>query len=167
MILEPPAPTLPDARPEAVMETPALIAHILERYHQTHRRELPPLIELARKVERVHRQHAQSPSGMGDLLALIADDLEMHQQKEEQILFPMMLNGAGPMVRHPIARMVIEHEDVEAQLEVLDEMSGGLTPPQDACRSWLKLYEGCRKFRDDLRAHIRIEDTVLFPRFLD
>ncbi|HRO32109.1 MAG TPA: hemerythrin domain-containing protein [Brevundimonas sp.] len=167
MTLEATAPDRPDTMSEASMPTPALIAHILERYHQTHRRELPELIELARKVERVHRRHPQAPLGMGDLLALIADDLEMHQQKEEQILFPMMLNAAGPMVHHPIARMMIEHEDVEAQLAVLDEMSDGLTPPANACGSWRRLYEGCRKFREDLRAHIRIEDTVLFPRFLD
>ena len=31
-----------------------LIEHILERYHETHRREFPQAIELARTVERVH-----------------------------------------------------------------------------------------------------------------
>lgn len=152
--------------PEASLETPELIAHILKRYHETHRREWPELIALARKVETVHAGHDDAPRGLADLLALIADDLEAHQQKEEQILFPMMLSGAGPMIRHPIARMMIEHEDVEEQLEAMEERTGGLTPPAGACGSWRRLYEGCRKFRDDLRAHIRLEDTVLFPRFM-
>lgn len=152
--------------PEEAMETPLLIAHILERYHETHRRELPELIQAARKVERVHRGHARVPHGLADLLALIADDLEAHQQKEERILFPMMLSGAGPMVRQPIARMVVEHEDVEAELGVLEERVDGFVAPADACATWRRLYQGCRKFRDDLREHIRIEDTVLFPRFL-
>lgn len=160
------APDRSAAFAEAALETPVLIAHIVERYHETHRRELPELIAAARKVERVHHGHAMVPRGLGDLLSLIFDDLEAHQLKEEQILFPMMLNGAGAMVRHPIARMVVEHEDVEAELGVLEETADGFVAPADACATWRRLYEGCRKFRDDLRQHIRIEDTVLFPRFL-
>lgn len=151
--------------PEASMATPELITHILERYHAAHRRELPGLIALSRKVEKVHADHERAPHRLADVLALIAEDLEAHQQKEERILFPMMLNGPGPMIRHPIARMMIEHEDVEAQIEVMEERTNGLTAPDDACGSWRRLYEGCRKFRDDLRRHIRLEDTVLFPRF--
>lgn len=160
------APDTPAALAEATLETPALIAHILERYHETHRRELPGLIAEARKVERVHGRHPDVPRGLGDLLSLIFDDLEAHQLKEEQILFPLMLRGAGAMVAHPIARMMVEHEDVEAQLEVLAETTGGFVAPADACATWRRLYLGCRKFHDDLRDHIRIEDTVLFPRFL-
>ena len=35
--------------------TDALVAYIRRRYHDTHRRELPELVRLARKVEAVHR----------------------------------------------------------------------------------------------------------------
>ncbi len=42
--------------PRAVPTEPsALIDHILARYHEVHRRELPELIRLARRVEAVHR----------------------------------------------------------------------------------------------------------------
>jgi regulator of cell morphogenesis and NO signaling len=41
----------PDAAPEAPTETGALIDHILTRYHETHRRELPELVKLAARVE--------------------------------------------------------------------------------------------------------------------
>lgn len=161
------SPAPETSMPEAAWETPVLIAHILERYHQTHRREWPELIALARKVEQVHSRHERAPVGLADLLTLIADDLEDHQQKEEGVLFPMMLIGAGPTIRHPILRMMTEHEDVEAQLREMEERTDGLTPPAEACGSWRRLYEGCRKFRDDLRAHIRLEDEVLFARFLE
>ena len=43
-----------------------LIAHILERYHETHRRELPELIRLAEKVERVHASHPDVPAGLAE-----------------------------------------------------------------------------------------------------
>lgn len=38
----------------AAMPVDSLIDHILARYHEIHRHELPALIALARKVERVH-----------------------------------------------------------------------------------------------------------------
>ena len=40
-----------------------LIAHILERYHARHREQLPELIRLALKVERVHADKADCPKG--------------------------------------------------------------------------------------------------------
>ena len=54
---------------EAAPETPqpgALIDHILARYHETHRRELPELARLARRVEAVHAEHAEAPHGLAD-----------------------------------------------------------------------------------------------------
>ncbi|NUN67973.1 iron-sulfur cluster repair di-iron protein [Pseudanabaena biceps] len=150
-----------------VLDDAALIAHILERYHETHRREWPVLIELAGKVERVHADAPEAPIGLAALLQEIAAELEAHQQKEEQVLFPMMLRGAPPMIRHPIARMMMEHDDVGALLREMERLTGNLVEPADACGSWRRLYAGCRKFRDDLEAHIMLENTVLFPRFLD
>jgi len=72
-----------------------LIAHILFRYHETHRREFPEAIRLARKVEAAHVAEPECPRGLGDHLAFMADDLESHQQREEQVLFPMILPAAA------------------------------------------------------------------------
>lgn len=47
--------------PAACESTPALIVHILERYHETHRRELPALVGLAQKVETVHGTDPNAP----------------------------------------------------------------------------------------------------------
>lgn len=49
--------------------TSVLIDHIRTRYHDTHRRELPELIALARKVETAHATDANTPHG----LALLAE----------------------------------------------------------------------------------------------
>lgn len=142
-----------------------LIAHILERYHEEHRRDFPRAIQLARKVEQVHADRPESPRGLADLLALIADDLEEHQQKEEAVLFPMMLAGGGPMIGFPIARMLAEHEEVFAQLERLAVLTHDFTPPEEACGTWRALYQACRKIDADLREHMRIEGDELFPKF--
>ena len=106
--------------PGPAKDTPAdvkaLIDLILTRYHETHRREFPEAIALARKVEAVHAGDADCPRGLADHLAFMADDLESHQQREEQVLFPMILGGGSPMIRFPIGRMMAEHADVDEQL---------------------------------------------------
>lgn len=142
-----------------------LIEHILTRYHETHRRELPELITLARRVEEAHAQHPEVPQGLAALLEHIADAIEQHMQKEEQILFPMIRAGMSGMVSGPIA--VMEHEHVEhgERLRQLEAMTHDHTPPPDACTTWRALYAGTRKLVDDVMQHIHLENNVLFPQF--
>ncbi len=148
--------------PEAALP---LIDHILTRFHETHRRELPELITMARRVEETHAQHPEVPKGLASLLEHIAEAIEEHMQKEEQILFPMMRAGAGGMVAGPIE--VMEHEHVEhgERLRQLEAMTHDHTPPADACTTWQALYAGTRKLVDDVMQHIHLENNVLFPQF--
>ncbi|MBN8605748.1 MAG: iron-sulfur cluster repair protein YtfE [Caulobacterales bacterium] len=144
---------------------PALIDHILERYHETHRRELPELVRLAEKVERVHASHPDAPLGLAAALTVMAQELETHMMKEEAVLFPMMRLGAHPAIAHPIARMRHEHDDHGERLREVEQLyRGGVLPP-DACGSWRALYAGVRKLADDLMQHIHLENNVLFPQF--
>lgn len=149
---------------EAV-STRALIDHIVDRYHRTHERDLPEAIELAVRVENTHGRRDECPLGLAEHLAAMLDELEVHQQKEEAVLFPMMLEGGGPMIRFPIARMSAEHEDVRAQLQELARVTRDFTPPEGACGTWRRLYALCRKIDEDLREHLHLENNVLFPRF--
>ena len=152
----------PASAPEA---TDDLIALIETRYHATHRRELPELIRLARRVEAVHCDRAEAPHGLAALLAGIAAELEEHMQKEEQVLFPLMRRGGHPMIGHPIGMMRHEHDSHGAQLRALDALTTGGVPPAAACNTWRALYAGTRKLADDLMEHIHLENNVLFPRF--
>ncbi|MFO1189612.1 MAG: iron-sulfur cluster repair protein YtfE [Alphaproteobacteria bacterium] len=145
-------------------ETPALIQHILTRYHDTHRRELPELIQLARKVEAVHDGHPQAPYGLAEHLRQIAGELEVHMKKEELILFPAMGRVAGGL-DGPITQMRHEHDGHGEQLRRLEEIVHGFALPDDACRSWRALYAGAHKLVDDVMEHIHLENNVLFPRF--
>jgi regulator of cell morphogenesis and NO signaling len=152
----------PGEAPEAPLP---LIEHILARFHDTHRRELPELIEMARRVEDRHAQHPEVPKGLARLLEHIAEAIEEHMQKEEQILFPMMRAGGMPMIAGPIE--VMEHEHVEhgERLRQLEAMTRDHTPPPDACTTWNALYAGTRKLVDDVMQHIHLENNVLFPQF--
>jgi regulator of cell morphogenesis and NO signaling len=146
-------------------ETAALIDLIETRYHATHRRELPELIRLARRMEAVHGDNPAAPRGLAALLETLAAEMESHMQKEEQVLFPPMRRGGHPMIGQPIAMMRHEHDDHGETLRALEALTDGGVPPAGACNTWRALYAGTRKLTDDLMEHIHLENNVLFPRF--
>lgn len=146
-------------------ETMALIDHILARFHDVHREELEWLIPLAQKVETVHGDHEDAPHGLTEALIALAQDLDDHMIKEEEVLFPMMRAGGNPMIAHPIAAMRHEHEVADRLMHRVLEVTHELQLPEGACRSWTALYTGLRKFNTDLTAHMHLENEVLFPRY--
>jgi regulator of cell morphogenesis and NO signaling len=148
---------------DAPREPKALIAHILARFHEVHRRELPELIRLAKRVEAVHGARTDAPKGLASLLQSFALELEAHMQKEEFVLFPLMEDGGHPAIEHPIAAMRAEHQDAGDQLKRLEPFA--VAPPADACATWRALNAGLAKFSDDLMNHIHLENNVLFPAF--
>lgn len=152
----------PSDVPESV---DGMIRLIVERYHQVHRQELPELRALAQRVEAVHADHPAAPKGLTLLLERMHGEMESHMQKEEQILFPMMLTGGNPMIVHPIGVMRHEHDSHGEELDALAKLTNDLTLPADACNTWRALYAGLGKLRDDLTEHIHIENNILFPKF--
>jgi regulator of cell morphogenesis and NO signaling len=155
----------PDAQADAPMETAALIEHILTRYHETHRRELPELVRLAARVEARHAGHALVPAGLRAALEELSVALDDHMTKEEQILFPMMLHGGHPMIAAPIGRMRFEHDEHGERLARLESLAHGLELPEEACPTWRALYAALRKLIDDVHEHVHLENNLLFPRY--
>jgi regulator of cell morphogenesis and NO signaling len=142
-----------------------LVDHILARYHAVHREQLPELIRLARKVEQVHGERADCPHGLAEHLSVMAQELESHMRKEEDVLFPMIVRGHGAMAGAPITVMRMEHDDHGVALRRMEELTDGITAPRAACTTWRALYAGLRTFREDLMAHIHTENNILFERF--
>jgi regulator of cell morphogenesis and NO signaling len=153
-----------DALP-GITEPVALIDHILARYHEVHRAQLPELIRMARRVEAVHRDHPLVPAGLADLLETMEQELLSHMQKEELVLFPMLKAGGNPFVTQPIGMMRSEHVDHGAMLEKLAARTNDAKPPEGACNTWRALYAGIAQLNDDLINHIHLENNVLFAQF--
>ena len=143
----------------------ALIDFILNHYHEVHRKQLPELIRMARRVEAVHRDNADVPVGLAELLESMQEELLSHMQKEETILFPALQRGSNPFVSQPIAMMRAEHVDHGAHLERLLKLTHDATPPAGACNTWRALYAGIAQLNDDLINHIHLENNVLFTQF--
>jgi len=147
---------------------PELVDHILTRYHDPLREDLPPLVDAAAKVERVHGDKADCPRGLADHLARLHAELGTHLAKEEQVLFPAIRSGRrGQHVHMPIRMMMQEHEDHEVNLQRIRELTSNFAPPAGACGTWRGLYAGLAKLDADLSEHIHFENDVLFPRVLN
>ena len=153
------------ARRDAPDGTNELIAHILERYHQTHRNDLEWLIPLAQKVEHVHATHSSAPLGLAKALVDLQDQLIPHMAREELALFPMMRHEPDPDIEHLIGRMRDDHACEGQSLATIEHLTHGFALPSGACRSWTALYVGLQKFSEDLVTHMHLENKVLFPRF--
>ena len=118
-----------------------IIDHIITRYHNRHREQLPELITLAQKVENVHGDREDCPIGVAAQLEKIY--IELSQRVME-----------------------MEHDEAGQDVEVVKSLTNHCTAPADACFSWKALYSGINEFIDDLMHHIHLENNILFPRVL-
>ncbi len=142
-----------------------LADHIENRYHAALRRDVPPLVEAARKVERVHAQKPDVPTGLADVLSEFLADMERHMQKEEKILFPMIRRGMqGEAMYMPIRVMESEHESHAEHLARIRELTKDLRLPAYACATWTALYRGLETMEADLLQHVHLENNILFAR---
>lgn len=144
-----------------------IIDHILSRYHQVHREQLPELIRLAARVETVHGNHELCPNGLANHLTNMKQELEQHMHKEESILFPMLTTDFPPMVQGPISVMLSDHEGHIKDIEKIYVLTQDLIPHAQACNTWRALYLGLQEFVSDINMHIHIENNILFARALE
>ncbi len=153
----------------------SLIQFIEEEYHAGLKRDLPRLRFLAEKVSRVHGGKDQRLTEVRKTLAALADELELHLEKEERILFPAIreLEESGTIgetcfasVRSPVDVMRRDHGQAEIALESLQRLTDQFTPPSWGCGSYRALLDGMRALSGNLREHMRLEEENLFPSAL-
>jgi regulator of cell morphogenesis and NO signaling len=143
-----------------------LIRHIVDRYHQALRADLPHLLALAERVEESHRDHPSVPRGLAQLIGEVQEAVSLHLDKEERILFPALISGAGRAAIGPIHTITSEHDDHAVNLGRIRKAANDFIPPPEACTTWRALYRNLEYFEADLMEHIHLENNVLFPRAL-
>jgi iron-sulfur cluster repair di-iron protein len=173
---KPPAPAAPEPAPEPVepvapkkksinwelRSQAEIVDHIISHYHEGLRRDLPALVDAARKL---HREHPAAPGELADELAELYAELDGHMLKEETVLFPELRTGArGGQLDMPIRMMERDHESHDERLARIREHTANLTAPADAPPAWQDLYAKLAALEADLRQHIYLEDNILFAR---
>ncbi len=145
---------------------PALVTHILERYHEPLKEELPRLEAMATKVHRVHGEKDPALAEILEVLLALRQDLDQHMMKEERVLFPMILSGQGRTAGGPVSVMEEEHEAAGEMLRRLRSLTNDYQPPADACNTWRALWAGLDALERDLHEHIHLENNILHKRAL-
>lgn len=143
--------------------TPELIHFIIHHHHALHRLEFPELIQLARKVEEVHGDHALSPCGLTKLLSEMFREMQDHMKEEEEIVFPAL--SSGQAISAEMDKLLDDHQNLGQVLRDLETLCHGFNPPAEACTTWRLLYQGCARLVHQTMEHVHLENNVLFPRF--
>ena len=144
-----------------------LIDHILAAYHRPMDEELPRLEAMARKVCTVHGE--KDPERFAELLAVflaLKAELQDHTMKEEQILFPLIVQGRGALADAPVSVLMQEHDSAGNALRRLRELTDDYQPPEGACNTWRALWHGLGALEASVHEHIHLENNILFPRAL-
>jgi len=150
---------------------------VLARYHAPLHRSLPRIRETLTDLA-----GGDSPPAI-DLMrvafAALADQIEAHLAKEENLLFPALSaladsdragGGRPPLpfatILHPIRMMEAEHVRIENALDQLQQFAGDV-PAEESTPQWRHCIEELRQLDDELRSHHRFENEILFPMALD
>lgn len=154
----------------------ALMAQIVAQHHEYVRRALPGLRQHAAKVAQVHGEHYPEMRQVNALVQMVADELEGHLAKEEEILFPYIAalvraQAGGELpeacfasVAAPIQVMESEHEHAGRAFDEIRVLTHGYAPPPDACPTFRLLLGELQRFEEDLHVHVHKENYVLHPR---
>ena len=157
-----------------------LTRHIFERHHRYVREAIPRIRTLLDKVGAKHGERHPEITGIQTLFIEVGQEMIMHMQKEEQILFPYIdalaraRSAHGSVeppffqtVRNPIQAMMKEHDAAGELVKQIRKASSEYTAPADACTSYKALYQDLREFEADLHQHVHLENNILFPRAVE
>ena len=148
---------------EAPLES--LIEHILTTYHEPLKEELPRIAEM---MEKVHRVHGDKDIALFDelkkLVMQVQFDMENHLPKEEQVLFPAILNKMRHMLGGPISVMEAEHDELGGMLRRIRELTNDYVAPEGACNTGRALWAALEKLELDTHEHIHLENNILHKR---
>ncbi len=137
----------------------SLIEHILERFHAVHREQLPQMIAFAGEL---------GAPGQAVLRFLEGWQFEIHDHlaKEEEVLFPMIMDNMGDDAGAPISVMEQEHREHDENLASLEQLVVALATTHSENKTWQNLNKLFAEFKGDLQMHVHLENQVLFPRAL-
>ncbi len=152
-----------------------LCDHIERTHHDYLRKSLPRIDNLMEKVVAAHGSADERLMTLQSLFAQFRDELDMHTQKEEQILFPWVrilevTAKDGTTVADaavPIETLLAEHDEAGGALRRMRTLTDDFVPPETACNLYRALMKALAELEADMHQHVHKENNILFPRVLD
>ncbi|MDP4174976.1 MAG: iron-sulfur cluster repair di-iron protein [Bacteroidota bacterium] len=153
-----------------------LTMYIINNHHKYVQRSIPQITGHLEKIMQVHGKKHPYLEEVTKLFYSVSNELISHLRKEENILFPMVMNlmtitKANGNLKHldssiamPIAVMEREHDSAGSILERIRVITNNFTLPEDACGTFEVTYKELDEFERDLHKHVFLENSILFPK---
>ena len=140
---------------------------LCRRRHSEQEDQLEQAVALAARAERVHRGDDAWPHGLLDQLEDILERTIVHQQREQSVVFPMLMTGVDALPDQTIDDMIAAHADLVRRWRRLDQRTGGFKAPVHACETWRSLYALCDRLHRDWLAQVDLENRMLLAGRVD
>lgn len=153
-----------------------LVEHIESTHHAYLWKELESLTGLTAKVARAHGAHDARLLELHEAMVNFAEEMAMHMQKEEQILFPMIKSlEAGTVhaashcgtVGNPIRQMRLEHDQAGEALARMRVLTNDYSTPAHACMTYKAMLDALQRLESDTHVHVHKENNILFARAVE
>lgn len=155
----------------------SLIDLIVKQYHFNTRENVVIIYDLAQKVFSKHSEKHPELEKLVEALFLFFDDLLFHLKKEEQILFPNIIQltekklhegsfnfSTFGVIKEYALTMQQEHQNVLNQLEFFRTLTNNYSLPEDSSNSYQSLIAKMKEFENEMKQHIQVENNFLFPK---
>jgi regulator of cell morphogenesis and NO signaling len=139
-----------------------IIDYIIQRFHQPHRHLLPLLIDQADYFEAAIDKHPGFPQGLSKVLKDLYQDLLIHLEREEIIVFPLIAAKSRDYLCTQLNKAQHHHGFHQEQLDKIQLLTRNFTVPENADETWQWFYSKLNNFCVDLQNHIELEEKVLF-----
>ncbi len=157
------------------MDEQQLISYILIHHHFYVKQSMPAILSHIEKVAAKHGERYPYMIKVLQLFTAIQEEMTLHMQKEETILFPRIKEVgqfyssekktglACGYINGPVHAMEQEHEHAGDLLYEIRQLTNNYTPPADACTTFKVALAELKEFEEDLHRHVHLENNLLFP----
>ena len=152
-----------------------LVDYILKFHHRNTRKYGAEIYNLLLDVDNRHHELDKVTNHFRNSI----QDLDTHCMKEEQVLFPYIMNlhEAAELnqkimpfhcgtIEAPVNMMMMDHSDELSRHERIRELTNNYTAPEGAEPEYQQVLDRLKDFRDYLMEHIWLENEIVFPRAL-
>lgn len=159
----------------AEMDAEQLIQHILFHHHFYLRQSMPSIEEHLTKVAVKHGDRFPYMKNVLDLFSHLKNEMYLHMQKEEAILFPRIKEIESfakytqknkreqSYIYSPAAVLENEHDEAGTIMEEIRILTNDYAAPAEACTTFKVVLEELKAFEEDLHQHVHLENNLLFP----
>lgn len=146
-----------------------LVDHIVFTHHGYLKEELPALAQFITKIFRVHGGKHPELVLLHKLYYNFQMDMEVHMEREERELFPLIKQydlDPTPALLERIVKvnslLEADHDSTGEMLKKMHDITNGFEPPLNACNSYRITFARLKELESDTFQHIHLENNILF-----